>query len=293
MHKEIKDWLSGPRNYTEGVALYDKYGFNKNLKMNFNKMNPATMMPTLVYELAKLVGLTEAQANALPRTAAKPAPAKQEPQQPTQEHTLEDMILELAVKLKVSVDEIFEQQLENEEMQSTLDELAQKYQEVPETTKKVIRFREKYPFLKSPDCPNELKIMVSDMFAAYDVYREAYAKLDDKNSQDENFKLAKDVVENYLQNKAMWDELDHYKENGTVLGEHPIFETLKLRDEIAGLSDLDLPKKLSNARSNITKAKNAIAAAKDDEAKAAADERLAKWETTETELLAEIERRKK
>lgn len=293
MQKEIKDWLSGPRNYTEGVVLYEKYGFNKNLKMNFNKMNPATMMQTLVYELAKLVGLTEAQANALPRTAAKPAPAKQEPQQPTQEHTLEDMILELAAKLKVSVDEVFEQQLENEEMQSTLDELKEKYQEVPETTKQVIRFREKYPFLKSPNCPDELKILTADMFAAYDAYREAYAKLDDKNSQDENFKLAQEVVEKYLQNRAMWAELDHYKEHNAILGEHPIFETLKLREEIAGLSDLDLPKKLANAKSNITKAKNAIAAAKDEKAKATADERLAKWETTKAELLAEIERRKK
>ena len=41
----------------------------------------------------------------------------------------------------------------------------------------VIRFRDRFPFLNSPDCPDVLKILVADMFTAYDLYLKTFREL--------------------------------------------------------------------------------------------------------------------
>lgn len=294
MKQQILAWLQGPRVYLEGVALYVEFGHNKVLKQNLQRGQSSALEQMLVHELGKLAGISDNEIARLPRMAETPKIAKKTPEQKKEkEKTLEDMILELADKLDVAVDDIFGLQMENEDMQNTIDELKVKYDQVPETTKKVIRLREKYPFLKSPDCPTELKVMVADMFSAYDNYREAYAALDPEKSDDENFLQAQAVVENYLSNREMWEELDYYAEHHTVLGKHPIFEELKLKEEIQAIADVDLRKKLANAKSNITKANNAIATAKSEDKLAEAQARLERWERYVKFVEAEIELRKK
>ena len=46
-----------------------------------------------------------------------------------------------------------------------------------DATKQAIRFRERFPFLNEPSCPDVLKVAVADMFTAYGRYKEAHAKL--------------------------------------------------------------------------------------------------------------------
>ena len=205
--------------------------------------------------------------------------------------------MQLAESLGITVDEVFGNETKitelTEAQQQAVEKLAPAYAEVPETIKKVIRIREKYPFLRSQNCPEEFKIMVADMFTAYDNYREAYTLLSDKNTKDENLQLAQAVVENYLANRAMWEELDYYLANGEILGNLPIFELLKLRKEISALTDMDLMKKLNTTKPNITKSKKAIEGAKSDDEKAEAKTRLEKWQQVKAEVEAEIARRKK
>ena len=64
-----------------------------------------------------------------------------------------------------------------EELEEELEEAEKRYKAAPETVTKMIRFREKFTFLNSPDCPDILKILVSDMFTAYGKYKEAFANL--------------------------------------------------------------------------------------------------------------------
>ena len=292
MKQEILNWLQSPRVYLEGVSLYEKYGYNNILKRNFNRGQSEAMMDVLVYELGKLIGLNEHEVAKLPRNAVQPKFEKKIAVTP-----IDDLLMQLAESLGTTVDEVFSNEKKltelSEAQQQAVEKLTPAYAQIPETTKKVIRIREKYPFLRSQDCPEEFKIMVADMFTAYDNYREAYTLLSDKNSKDENLQLAQLVVENYLANRAMWEELDYYLEHGEILGNLPIFELLKLRKEIAELSDMDLMKKLNTTKPNITKSNNAIKAAKKDEEKAEAQKRLEKWQQVKDEVEAEIARRKK
>ena len=292
MKQEILNWLQSPRVYLEGVRLYDQYGYNNILKRNFNRGQAEAMMSVLVYELGRLIGLNEHEVAKLPRKAASPKPVIKTAVTP-----IDDLLMQLAESLGITVDEVFSNETKltelTEAQQQAVEKLAPAYAEVPETIKKVIRIREKYPFLRSQDCPEEFKIMVADMFTAYDNYREAYTLLSDKNTKDENLELAQAVVENYLANRAMWEELDYYLANGEILGNLPIFELLKLRKEISELSDMDLMKKLNTTKPNLTKSKKAIESAKDAEEKAEAEKRMAKWQQVKSEVEAEIERRKK
>ena len=54
-------------------------------------------------------------------------------------------------------------------LKEELENAQSTYSEAPETVRKAIRFREEFPFLRQPDCPDELKVLVADMFSAYDL----------------------------------------------------------------------------------------------------------------------------
>ena len=299
MNEEILAWLQGPRNYNEGVELYGRYGYNKILKKVYSTGATASNTGSLVYELAKLIGIQN-QLDTMQRSASQPKPVaetKTTTEQKTTVTYVDDLLLQLADKFHVHVDDLFSGQTVGDVLsadeQKAFDTLAPKYQEIPETMKKIIRFRENYPFLKDTTCPDELKVMVANMFAAYDRYRNAYALLSPENLDADNLSAAKEVVENYLDNKAMWAELDHYKENNTLLGEHPIFAELELKKEISGIADIDLSKKLGNASANITKNKNKYEAATDDDKKAEYKTKLDHWTKVQTLIQAEIDSRTK
>lgn len=299
MKQQILAWLQGPRVYLEGVELYDRFGFNKQLKNVFAKGNNETTMETLVYELGKLTGLSEQEIKKLPRIAKGdtiPVQTVEVQQSATKPPYVDDLLLDLAKVLGVTVHDLFASgaaEHATEQQRAAIETLAPAYAQVPETMKKVIRIRETYSFLKDETCPVELKLLVHDMFSAYDRYRDAYAALSDKNAQDENLALSATVVESYLDNRAMWEELDYYKENATILGKHEMFDLLKMREEIAAIDDMELISKLNKTKPNITKAKTALGKAETDEKKTECLARLDKWTTYVAELEAEIDRRKK
>lgn len=57
MEKEIKAWLKGERDYSQGVHLYQKYGKNSRLKSLFLTKENDYTLEKLPYELGKLVGI--------------------------------------------------------------------------------------------------------------------------------------------------------------------------------------------------------------------------------------------
>ena len=121
-----------------------------------------------------------------------------------------------------------------------LEEAEKRYKAAPETVTKMIRFREKFTFLNSPDCPDILKILVSDMFTAYGKYKEAFARLEvtpDDVSSLSTAQEAQAVVENFITNREMWDELEYYRENGKILGKCEKVKSLSVRKGVENLSD--------------------------------------------------------
>jgi hypothetical protein len=87
--------------------------------------------------------------------------------------------------------------------------------------------REQYPFLNKDNCPQELKILVSDKISAYYNYVETHPKLSSCSNKKECYEKADTVITNFVENRLIHDELNHYLKSGKVLGRHPIFEEMR------------------------------------------------------------------
>lgn len=309
---QITEYLAGSRDYSEGVSLYQRFGQNLRLKRLFITDDTQTTKEILFEELRKLAGLTEQEFAHLPRRAATPKPTLNgltakaiifdDPKD--NEATLK----ELADSFGVTVDELvspdFQERVlamdENadriEELTDQLDEARSKYAETPEPVKKMIRFREKYPFLNSPDCPDVLKVLVADMFTSYDNYKAAHARLQ-VLADDEAAAAVADcekVVTEYLKNREIWDELEYYRENGTILGKAAKFREMEAAEDYTKLSEIDLMKKLQSANVNESKHRKAVNTAKEKgETNDRAEAALARWSATKKALQEEVARRKK
>jgi hypothetical protein len=121
--------------------------------------------------------------------------------------------------------------------------------------KKAISLREEFSFLGEASCPDILKVLVADMLSAYDRYRKAYADLDDTADL---FVVARDVVDNFIENRDIWKELNHYKETGKVLGNHPIFNRQKRFAAFQQMKLQELIKLKKNTEFNIWRNKALI-----------------------------------
>jgi len=103
-----------------------------------------------------------------------------------------------------------------------------------------ISFREEFPFLNSPDCPYELKALVTDKFSSYYRYKELHKKLSDCTSLQECANTAGELLASYLDNLAIYAELNYYKQHKSVLGKHPVFKHYHRLQELKALSIKDL-----------------------------------------------------
>ncbi len=122
---------------------------------------------------------------------------------------------------------------------------------LPEKAVKALRLRNEFPFLREDDCPDELKILTADRITAYYKYVEAHEAIQTKTlNEDQLADAAKTVVENYLENRLIWEELKHYQDNKKPLGKHPIWRTKKLREEIMALDVQGLIKKTNSLASS-------------------------------------------
>lgn len=310
---QITEYLAGSRDYSEGVSLYQRFGQNLRLKRLFVTDDTQTTKEILFEELRKLAGLTELEFAHLPRRAAAPKPTLNGKtakviifDDPKEDN--EAALKELADSFGVTVDELvspdFQERVlamdENadriEELTDQLDAARSKYAETPEPVKKMIRFREKYPFLNSPDCPDVLKVLVADMFTSYDNYKSAHARLQ-VLADDEAAAAVADcekVVTEYLKNREIWDELEYYRENGVILGKAAKFREMEAAEDYTQLSEIDLMKKLQSANVNESKHRKAVNTAKEKgETNDRAEAALARWSATKKAIQEEVARRKK
>lgn len=312
--KEIIAYLSGPRDWSEGVQLYDRFGQNLRLKRQFAIDNTTVTREIMYDELRKLAGLSEMQFAALPRRAATSRPqlagktAKLVIIDDQKTDDIDDQLQELADSFGVTVDELvspdFQERVlamdENadriEELEEELAAARSKYAEAPEPMRKMIRFREKYPFLNAPDCPDVLKIGVADMFTAYANFKDAHRRLQQLGDDPDAIKAAADcetVVTEYLKNRDIWEELEHYRTTGQILGKAEKFRTPEPEEKVEDLEDSDLIKQLQSARANTSKHKAAVTKAATAEARAKAQTAFDSWNARREVLQAEADRRKK
>ena len=224
MKNTIIEYLKTDRSFNAGVSLYMIHGNNQGLKATLNRQGETDYNKRLLLEeLRKIAGIDELHYSSILATPVQ-APQK--------------VIIELPVTV--------------EEKQVFITEL-------PEEIRKTIRLRDEFPFLNAKDCPDEFKILVSDMISAYARYVDGHKRLFDALTEDELSTISQNVVEDYLENRLIWKELEFYKKEGKPLGEHPIWASQARILEIEAMSTPDLVKLQGNLRGNISKNKKWLA----------------------------------
>lgn len=119
-------------------------------------------------------------------------------------------------------------------------------------------FREEFPFLNQPDCPIELEALASRKFAKYHDYIKLHPRLRECRSLEECAKVSRDLLDSYIENRAIWSELNYYQQHKTILGKHPIFAAFARRKNLLAMSVKDLMKRKQQLENNIWRGQSEI-----------------------------------
>lgn len=142
-----------------------------------------------------------------------------------------------------------------------------------------VKLREEFPFLKDPKCPDQLKILVADKITAYEGYVKGHEDLFDPEKILQSSGL---TVESFINNREIFDELNHYKETGQFLGNHPVFLQNSRIDEIRKMTNPELIKLRDQLINNIDRTKKKI---KDEPKHLETKNRKARVDDQEKELM--------
>lgn len=102
-----------------------------------------------------------------------------------------------------------------------------------EEEKKKTSLREQFPFLNDKDCPNELHIVTGLLIASYGRYQEHMSKINQFKAKEielteaEDLALTEAAQAEFMNNEALFRELEHYKEHKALLAEHPALKEHK------------------------------------------------------------------
>lgn len=88
-------------------------------------------------------------------------------------------------------------------------------------------------------------------FRSYRKYIELHKQLRDAKSLDECAKMSRELIDNYMDNRMIWDELNYYKQHHALLGKHPAFEEFKRRKDLHSMSVKQLLKRKQQILDNI------------------------------------------
>jgi len=120
------------------------------------------------------------------------------------------------------------------------------------------RLRDRWPFLNDPDCPVELQALVTRRITRYHEYTSLYPQLRDCNDLTQCADVAGRLVDAYLDNQAIFRELDYYQKHHKVLGKHPFFKHFTELNRLRIMSVRDLIKEQNKTRGNIWRVKSEL-----------------------------------
>ncbi len=296
----IKAWFESDRDFESGKQLYFRFSRNLAFRTVLNRIgNTPLNYKTMCYELAKIANIPEGvYKNMLNTPLVTSNASADEHADPgnTETLTIEQMAeqLELVdistlewpqVQKLVALLDLKPGSRKKDDMIAALHEAKTKkfVASVPDNVKRSIKLREEFPFLKQKTCPGVLKELVADMLTAYDAYITGHSKLVEGVEAGELEELTKSVVDNYLENREIWDELNHFKTTGDLLGKHPIFAWMNRLDVIKGMEKSDLVILRDQLKNKIPRTKKQIA---DDPDHKETAKRMERVEWFEKELTA-------
>jgi hypothetical protein len=152
---------------------------------------------------------------------------------------------------------------ENEELKAEIENLKL----APKLDAKSIRVE--FPFLNEKDCPDEMKILVSDKITAWNGYldiQNEIAMIESGELKEANMgqlaELAEKAIALFDENQKIYDELNCYQTTGKILGVHPIFNKLKITREVEEMTPDELIKYKSSSAKFFSVKKTALEKAK-------------------------------
>lgn len=135
----------------------------------------------------------------------------------------------------------------------------------------------------------ELEALASRKFTKYRAYVRLHRQLRDCTSLEDCAKVAGELVDNYIDNRLIWEELTWYKEHGSLLGKHPAFAEFRRRRELNNLPVKELVKRQRQVEMNIWRVKNELAKGDKPHLDATRQERLAGYEKERADILRLLE----
>jgi hypothetical protein len=120
---------------------------------------------------------------------------------------------------------------------------------------------------------------VADLLTAYDKYTRSRELLLSGIDIELNSSL---TVINYLENRLIWEELNHFKEKGVILGKHKLFSYLNRIREIRSMKIADLFRLKTSLEHNLVRNRANV---RKDPRSPETEKRKARIEQMEKELI--------
>lgn len=135
----------------------------------------------------------------------------------------------------------------------------------------------------------ELEALASRKFTKYRAYVRLHRQLRDCTSLEDCARVAGELVDNYIDNRLIWEELTWYKEHGSLLGKHPAFAEFRRRRELNNLPVKELVKRQRQVEMNIWRVKSELAKGDKPHLDATRQERLAGYEKERADIVRLLE----
>lgn len=124
--------------------------------------------------------------------------------------------------------------------------------------KKTKSFREEFHFLNESDCPVELEALASRKFGRYHAYIDFHKQLRNCTSLEQCADVSRKLIDSYMENRAIWSELNYYRTHKSLLGKHPIFQEFARRKQLLSLPVKELVLRQQKIENNIWRVGNEI-----------------------------------
>ena len=135
----------------------------------------------------------------------------------------------------------------------------------------------------------ELEALASRKFTKYRAYVRLHRQLRDCESLEDCARVAGELVDKYIDNRLIWQELTWYKEHGSLLGKHPAFAEFRRRRELNNLPVKELVKRQRQVEMNIWRVKSELAKGDKPHLDATRRERLAGYEKERADIVRLLE----
>jgi hypothetical protein len=225
---DLIKWIAdGASNWEKGVALYNHFGPNINLKNRFRRLGPVDYNRALLREeLTNIARILEKSQR------LKTKRPNQSTTQPIHQLTNQPLHHSTNQPINQSTNQPLHELTDSEK---TEEQLTVEVAVLPVPLRK-LHFKKGQLF-------NEASRLHKQLEAAPQHKRAA---------------MVETIVENMRENQKIWDELKHYQSKRKIKGDHPDLKQTEKAKEIKDIAPEILQKTLTNRRSNISRYKKLI-----------------------------------